>query len=66
MNTYQYSVKKTGKIWSVNFSERFHVAAVAKAEELVAEGKIGKVKQTIGTLLPLGLLKNRHGPDLFC
>ena len=43
------TVKETGKIWSVNFSERFHVAAVAKAEELVAEGKIGKVKQTIGT-----------------
>jgi predicted dehydrogenase len=43
------TVKKTGKIWSVNFSERFHVAAVAKAEELVKEGKIGKVKQTIGT-----------------
>ena len=43
------TVKKTGKIWSVNFSERFHVAAVAKAEELVAEGKIGKVKQTMGT-----------------
>jgi predicted dehydrogenase len=43
------TVKKTGKIWSVNFSERFHVAAVAKAEELVAEGKIGKVKQTTGT-----------------
>ena len=42
-------VKETGKIWSVNFSERFHVAAVAKAEELVSEGKIGKVKQTIGT-----------------
>jgi predicted dehydrogenase len=43
------TVKETGKIWSVNFSERFHVAAVAKAEELVVEGKIGKVKQTIGT-----------------
>ena len=43
------TVKETGKIWSVNFSERFHVAAVAKAEELVLEGKIGKVKQTIGT-----------------
>ena len=27
----------------------FHVAAVAKAEELVKEGKIGNVKQTIGT-----------------
>ena len=43
------TVKETGKIWSVNFSERFHVAAVAKAEELVTEGKIGKVKQTMGT-----------------
>ena len=43
------TVKETGKIWSVNFSERFHVAAVAKAEELVTEGKIGKVKQIMGT-----------------
>ena len=43
------TVKETGKIWSVNFSERFHVAAVAKAEELVKKGKIGKVKHTIGT-----------------
>ena len=42
-------VKETGKIWSVNFSERFHVAAVTKAEELVSKGKIGKVKQIIGT-----------------
>ena len=38
------TVKQTGKIWSVNFSERFHVAAVAKAEQLVTEGKIGEVK----------------------
>jgi predicted dehydrogenase len=43
------TVKKTRKIWSVNFSERFHVAAVTKAEELIAKDKIGKVKQTIGT-----------------
>tara|TARA_B100000965_G_scaffold191412_1_gene159785 strand:- start:655 stop:1665 length:1011 start_codon:yes stop_codon:yes gene_type:complete len=49
LNNLKQAVKETGKIWSVNFSERFHVAAVAKAEELVAEGKIGKVKQTIGT-----------------
>jgi predicted dehydrogenase len=46
---FKKTVKETGKIWSVNFSERFHVAAVAKAEELVNDGKIGKVKQTIGT-----------------
>jgi len=49
LNNLKKTVKETGKIWSVNFSERFHVAAVAKAEELVSEGKIGKVKQTIGT-----------------
>ncbi len=49
LNNLKQIVKETGKIWSINFSERFHVAAVAKAEELVAEGKIGKVKQTIGT-----------------
>ena len=49
LNNLKKIVKETGKIWSVNFSERFHVAAVAKAEELVARGKIGKVKQTIGT-----------------
>ncbi len=49
LNSLKKTVKETGKIWSVNFSERFHVAAVAKAEELVSEGKIGKVKQTIGT-----------------
>mgnify|MGYP001100826830 FL=1 len=36
------TVKETGKIWSVNFSERFHVAAVAKAEELIAEVKLEK------------------------
>ena len=49
LNNLKNTVKETGKIWSINFSERFHVAAVAKAEELVNEGKIGKVKQTIGT-----------------
>ncbi len=48
LNQLKQTVKETGKIWSVNFSERFHVAAVAKAEELVNEEKIGKVKQTIG------------------
>lgn len=42
-------VASTGRIWSVNFSERFEVPAVVKAEELVAAGAIGTVKQTIGT-----------------
>lgn len=48
LNDIKKSVKHTGKIWSINFSERFHVAAVAKAEELVSKGLIGNVKQTIG------------------
>jgi len=39
---------RTGRIWSVDFSERFEVPAVAKAAELVAEGAIGRVVQTLG------------------
>ncbi len=39
---------RTGRIWSVNFSERFQVPAVTRAAELVAEGAIGKVVQTLG------------------
>jgi len=42
------AVAKTGRIWSVDFSERFEVPAVIKAEELVRAGEIGKVVQTIG------------------
>jgi predicted dehydrogenase len=41
-------VEKTGRIWSVDFSERFEVPAVIRAEELVKAGEIGKVVQTIG------------------
>ena len=39
---------RTGRIWTVNFSERFSVPAVTKAEELVFGGAIGRVVQTIG------------------
>jgi len=42
-------VERTGRIWTVNFSERFEVPAVVKAEELVAAGEIGRVVQTMGT-----------------
>ncbi|WP_417269793.1 Gfo/Idh/MocA family protein [Celeribacter sp.] len=42
------AVAETGRIWTVNFSERFQVPCVAKAEELVAGGAIGQVIQTIG------------------
>ncbi|MHA1190598.1 MAG: Gfo/Idh/MocA family protein [Alphaproteobacteria bacterium] len=41
-------VATTGRIWTVNFSERFEVPAVTRAAELVAEGAIGRVIQTIG------------------
>ncbi len=40
--------KETGRIYSVCFSERFQVPAVLKAGELVAQGQIGRVVQTIG------------------
>lgn len=41
-------VAETGRIWSVNYSERFEVAAVTRAMELVAAGAIGPVVQTLG------------------
>ncbi len=41
-------VAETGRIWSVNFSERFEVPAVAKAAELIGQGAIGQVVQTVG------------------
>lgn len=41
-------VKETGRIWSVDFSERFEVASVTKAAELVKQGAIGRVVQTVG------------------
>ncbi|MDJ0628382.1 MAG: Gfo/Idh/MocA family oxidoreductase [Rhodobacter sp.] len=37
----------TGRIWTVNFSERFQVPSVAQAEDLVAQGAIGRVIQTV-------------------
>lgn len=41
-------VGRTGRIWSIDFSERFEVPAVTKAAELVNGGAIGKVVQTVG------------------
>lgn len=41
-------VARTGRIWSVDFSERFEVRAMTRAAELVAEGTIGRVVQTVG------------------
>jgi predicted dehydrogenase len=55
--TVKRAQKESGKIWSVNFSERFEVPAMTRAAELVRAGAIGRVVQTIG-LGPHRL--NRH------
>ena len=41
-------VSRTGRIWSIDFSERFEVPCVTRAAELVEQGAIGKVVQTAG------------------
>ena len=48
LNAIKTCVAQTGRIWSVNFSERFEVACVTKAAELVQAGAIGRVVQTMG------------------
>ncbi len=40
--------QETGQIWSVNFSERFEVRAMTRAQELVRAGALGRVVQTVG------------------
>ncbi len=42
------TVARTKRIWSVNFSERFESPAVTRAAELVNDGAIGRVVQTLG------------------
>jgi predicted dehydrogenase len=42
------AVAESGRFWSVTFSERFEVRAVARAGELVRDGRIGAVVQTLG------------------
>ena len=42
------AVRATGRFWSVTFSERFEVPCVTRATELVRDGRIGRVVQTIG------------------
>ena len=48
LNAIKVAVAETGRIWSIDFSERFEVPANRKAAELVAEGAIGDVVQTVG------------------
>jgi predicted dehydrogenase len=40
--------RETGRIYSIDFSERFEVRAVTRAAELVQAGAIGRVVQTAG------------------
>lgn len=42
------TVARTGRIWSVNFSERFETPSSTLATELVEAGEIGRVIQTVG------------------
>ena len=42
------AVAQTGRIWSVNFSERFETPASTLASDLVAAGEIGMVVHTAG------------------
>ena len=48
LNRLRETVEQTGRIWSVNFSERFEVPATTVATRLVREGAIGRVVQTVG------------------
>jgi predicted dehydrogenase len=57
------TVQQTGRIWSVDFSERFEVPAVTLASQLVSEGAIGDVIHTLG-LGPHRLNTNSR-PDWF-
>ncbi|QBF34321.1 Gfo/Idh/MocA family protein [Thalassococcus sp. S3] len=42
------AVARTGRIWSINFSERFEVPSVTLADQLISEGAIGRVVHTCG------------------
>ena len=42
------AVTQSGRFWSVTFSERFEVRCAIKAGQLVREGRIGRVVQTLG------------------
>ncbi len=44
----EQAVARSGRFWSVTFSERFEVRCAVKAGELVREGRIGQVIQTLG------------------
>ena len=44
----QRTVGETGRRWIVSFSERVSVESATLADQLIAQGRIGKVVQTVG------------------
>ncbi|WP_299600066.1 Gfo/Idh/MocA family oxidoreductase [uncultured Tateyamaria sp.] len=48
LNAIKDCVAETGRIWSINFSERFEVPCVTLADQLVQDGAIGRVVHTTG------------------
>ena len=57
-------VKKTGKKYAVYYSERLHVECAVFAGQLIEEGAIGKVVQTMG-MGPHRISPNRRPPWFF-
>jgi len=47
LNAVSCTQAETGRIYSVDFSERFHVRSAVKAGELIAAGAIGRVLQVV-------------------
>jgi predicted dehydrogenase len=42
------AVAESGRFWSLTFSERFEVRCTVKAGQLIQDGRIGRVVQTLG------------------
>lgn len=63
LDTITKTAEETGRIWSVDFSERFEVPATLKALELVRAGAIGEVVHT--TSLGPHRLNRATRPDWF-
>ena len=55
--------KETGRIYSVLYSEHFEVRATVEAGNLIAQGAIGKVINTVG--LGPHAIRNNQRPDWF-
>lgn len=55
--------KETGRIYSVMYSEHFEVRATVEAGNLIAQGAIGKVINTVG--LGPHAIRNNQRPDWF-